>query len=52
LTIREQFSTGVANSPVAGGPFTHHALPLAAIEFAERNVFRNIADNAAFHELH
>ena len=29
-----------------------HALPLAAIEFADRNLIRNIADNAALYELH
>jgi hypothetical protein len=52
VTIREQFSAGFANSPAAGGPFTLLALPLAAIEFADRNVVRNIAHDVALHELH
>jgi len=50
-TIGKQFSAGFVNSPVARGPFTLHALPLAAIEFAQRNVVRNIADDVALHQL-
>jgi hypothetical protein len=51
LGAGKQFSSALANSPVALVPFTVHALSLATIKLADSNIVWDIADDVAFHEL-